>query len=192
MLQSNAVLASSSERLLKLHSYTGLQRALQMEAEVSYYFDISTNVFSLWLATYWSVLPCSLSTASVNTWLLSAVLMAASRDLYFTVVCQQDTKLTGVQQWLTFSPVTPSSLAQTEAEQTWGWSEFWQPQTPLSRPPHPTLSSRPTPLQKLPTTTHSWRALLVGLALSYSFIKHWVSAAPDVTVFPAGCQIGLN
>lgn len=58
----------------------------QMVAEVSYYFDISTeNLLSVAGHISMRVFPFIPSIVSVNTWLLCAVLKAVSRDLYFAV-----------------------------------------------------------------------------------------------------------
>lgn len=80
-----------------------LWSTLRMLVEVSYYIDISTkNLFSMTGHILTRVFPCAPSFGGVTIWPLSAVLMAASRNLYFAVACQQDTKLTRVQRWLTF------------------------------------------------------------------------------------------
>lgn len=97
---------NSSERLLKpLHSHSGAVwwSTRQMLVEVSYYIDISTKKkFSVYGHILIRVLWFTPSFVDVNTWSLSAVLMGASRDLYFFCHSQLDSKLTGFQQWLTF------------------------------------------------------------------------------------------
>lgn len=104
--------------------------------------------------------PFPLCFRGVNTWLLSAVLMAVSRDLYFTVACQQDPKLTGVQQWLTFlqsrHPVGPKLRLSR------------QPLT--SRPPAETSQHSPQ-LQNLTGRLGNVLPLLQSFLLMFSILE---------------------
>lgn len=134
-------MADSTERLLKLHSHT--RRCFGVPC-------------TWWLK--WAIILIFLKILSA----LSAVLMAARGDLYFSVAASKTPSSPG------FSRAWHFSCHAIQLGPNWGWAD-----------------SRHPPLPKLTTIVHSWRVSPASLALCYIFIGDWISAALDVKVFPA-------